>query len=349
MDKLPPGAYNRLLNLLYKKTVPEVSPKVPLVKRVLYDLDQNEKTHKSALDDLMEHSWRQKPMETAIDDVKKKLSNPVLSNILLFSCKNSLVGRRDFHNVFPVNRERFYFLDQQLRKGLDFHVVKGRNPASLIFSGQYYLLFANINQACVYYMETQGKLINGFDLQFDFVLPTENHLKRMASPLIQSSDTSNKSEISIRPDTVGITPISDIFKISPSKSRILKELETLDPDRSRYIKENPDPMYDLMARFIDVPNRYKQVLVKNYPFGLSKPALSNLLWDYQFASPENPQDSITHIHSDPLTQTTSTLLNFKDETNAKRFVRNHHGRRWEKMLDRNDKPLYEPIICEILD
>lgn len=351
MDKLPPGAYGRLLNLLYKKSVPEINNKVPIVKRVLYDQDPHQEPLKSVLDELMEHLWRQKPIEIAVQDVKSALPDTKLSNILHFSCKNSLVGRQDFHNIFPINRERQYFLDQELRKGLLFHVVKARNPVSLLFSGLYYLVFPNLNQTCVYYLETKGKLINGFNLDFEFVLPTEKHLKRMSSPLLQSYDIAlvESAVKSLNPNSVGVAPISDIFRNSPSKCRIIDELKLIDADRSRYMNKDNDPLFHLLELFIDVPGRYKQVLVRNYPFGLSKPALLNLLWDYQLASVENPLSSIAHIHSDPVTQTTSTLLNFRDEVNARRFVRNHHGRRWEKILNRDDKAVYEPILCEILD
>lgn len=351
MNKLPPGAYNRLLNLLYKKTVPEINPKVPIVKRVLYDQDPLEASLKSPLDELMERLWRQKPIETAIEDVKRKLPNTTISNILQFSCRNALAGRQDFHDIFPINRERQYFLDHELRKGLQFHVVKARNPVSLIFSGLYYLVFPNVNQACVYYAETKGKLINGFAMNFEFVLPTEKHLKRISSPLIQTPNNIlvENAVKGISPSSVGLVPISDIFRHSPSKSRIIEELNKLDSDRSCYVNTAKDPLFDLLEIYMDVPGRYKQVLVKNYPFGLSKPALLNLLWDYQLSSPENPLSSISHIHSDPVTQTTSTLLNFRDEANARRFVRNYHGRRWEKILTRDDKALYEPILCEILD
>lgn len=351
MDKLPPGAYNRLLNLLYKKTVPEINTKVPIVKRVLYDQDPNEESLKSTLDELMERLWRQKPMETAVVDVKSESPDIKISNILHFSCKNSLAGRMDFHNIFPINRERQYFLDQELRKGLLFHVVKGRNPVSLIFSGLYYLVFPNVNQACVYYSETKEKLINGFNLKFEFVFPTEKHLKRMSSPLFEAygNSTMENSFKGIDPNSVGSAPISDIFRHSTSKGRIIDELALLKTDRTRYMNNVKDPLYDLLELYMDVPGRYKQVLVRNYPFGLSKPALQNLLWDYQLASVENPLSSIAHIHSDPVTQTTSTLLNFRDEANARRFVRNHHGRRWEKILNRDDKALYDPILCEILD
>lgn len=351
MGKLPPGAHNRLLNLLYKKTVPEINTKLPIVKRVLYDSDPDEASLKSVLDELTERLWRQKPIETATLDVKNTLPNATLSNVLHFPCKNSLVGRLDFHNIFPVNRERHYFLDQELRKGLNFHTVKGRNPVSLKFSGLYYLVFPNVNQACVYYSETKGKVINGFKLNFAFVLPTEQHLKRMSSPLFQAYGNAivENSSKAVDPTSVGIMAIRDIFRHSLSKLRIIDELELLDADRTQYTHTTKDPLFDLLALYMDVPSRYKQVVVRNYPFGLSKPALLNLLWDYQLASTDNPLNSIAHIHSDPVTQTTSTLLNFKDEANARRFVRNHHGRKWEKILNRKDKALYEPILCEILD
>lgn len=345
MTKLSPGAHDRLLNLLYKKTVPEIKTKIPIVKRVLYDPDTATDPQKSVLDELMEYQWDQRPMEEAVADVAKaQLSSP-RSNILRLDCRNAFVGRTDLHNIFPINRERLYSLPQPLRKGLDFHVVKARNPYTLLFTGAYYLVFPNYNQACVYYLETKNKMINGLPLDLQFVSPTETHLCKMGSPLLHADPDMVPSHY--LPSFLANT--ADAFAKSEEQLQIIRKLQDLDLDRSSHMGTEKDPLYDLLAYFMDVPSRYSTVLVKNLPFGISKPALHNLLWNYEFQTLENPQKSIIRLYADPVKQVSVTLMKFRDERNAQRLVRNYHGRRWEKMLSRKEKALYEPLLCEIVD
>lgn len=351
MPRLPQGAYRRLLGLLYKKTVPEITTKIPIVKKVLYDLDLSEESKKSVLDELVENQWKQKPMDTAVQDVLKELPDGQTSSILRFSCKNAYVGGLDMQNIFPINRERMYLLELDLRKGLKFEVVKSRNPINLNFTGAYYLIFPNTAQACVYYMETKSKLINGLTLNLEFIKPTHQHLKKMGSPYLQRDINSilAKNELKVSSDKVGITPIEKIFACSNVKLRIISQLQQLDEDRSRFSGHQTDPVFELLTYFVDAGIRNRLVLVKNLPFGISEPALENLLWDYDLDNQDDPQSSITRIETDPVTQSSKTLIKFSDATDANRFVRNFHGRRWKKMLSRKDKALYEPLLCEIVD
>lgn len=332
MAPLSKGASDRLLNLLYKKTIPEIATKVPKVSKVLYEL--GEEVHKSVLDDLLERQWEQKPMESAVEDVKAQYPSDSYSNILRFSCKNAYVGRKDLHNIFPINRERNYSLHDGLRKGLQFEVVKSRNPANLLFTGSYNLVFPNFNQACIYLLETKGKVINGFDLNLEFISPTESQLKRMTSPHLERGDSIN-------------VPDNEKLEGSTNKSTILHRLDELAKDRTRYIGTTEDPIYPLLLSLMNTSSRYCLVLVKNLPFGLSRHTLPNLLWDYEFENQNNPQLSVTEIVADAASQVNLTLVKFANEASANRFVRNYHGRKWEPV--RKEKALYAPILCEIVD
>lgn len=350
MARLPEGAYRRLLGLLYKKTAPEINTKVPIIKKVLYDLDLSEESNKSALDELLENQWRQKPMDSAVDDVRNHTKAPV-SNLLRFSCQNAYIGARDMESIFPINRERHYFLDLELRKGLQFETIKARNPINLTFSGAYYMIFPNTAQACVYYMETKSKLINGMDLKLEFVQPHLHHLKKMASPYLDRDINRilESHKLNVSSDKVGVTPIEEIFGCSLFKLRTITQLQQLDEDRTRISGHLVDPIFELLTFFVDTNIRNRLVLVKNLPFGISEPALENLLWDYELDNQDDPQSSITRIEMDPVTQSSLTLIKFNDPVEATRFVRNFHGRKWEKMLTRKTKALYEPLLCEIVD
>lgn len=351
MPRLPDGAYKRLLGLLYKKAAPELNTKVPMVKRILYDLDLSEESSKSVLDELVENQWRQKPMETAVQDVQQELATIQPTSLLRFSCKNAYVGGDDMQNIFPINRERKYFLELDLRKGIQFSVVKSRNPISLQFTGAYYLIFPNVSQACVYYMETKAKVINGMDLNLEFVRPIDQHLKKMASPFLQRDINSilAHNKLEVPSDKVGTAPIEKIFACSDFKLRIISQLRQLEEDRSRFVGQTADPLYELLTFFVDSNIRNRLVLVKNLPFGISEPALENLLWDYELDNQDDPQSSITRMEVDPVTQSSKTLIKFSDPIDATRFVRNFHGRRWEKMSSRKEKALYEPLLCEIVN
>lgn len=290
-------------------------------------------------------------MSEAVQDVRKELPNSPISILLRFECKNAFVGGDDLENIFPINREREYLLELDLRKGIKFQTVKARNPLNLQFTGSYYLIFQNLEQACVYYRETRSKVINGLPFKLRFVEPKEQHLKKIASPFLER-DVGNvlkDNKMVSESDKVGLISVEDLFASSSMKSRIITQLKQLDTDRSRNTGHNVDPLFELLTFFVDADIRRRSVLVKNLPFGISEPAIENLLWDYELDNQDDPQKSITRIEIDPLTQTSRTLIKFSDSIDAKRFVRNFHGRKWEKILSRKDKALHEPILCEIVD
>lgn len=343
-------AYDRLLSLLHAKTIPEVRLKIPAVKRILYAHEPDTESESSILDDMMHSRWGEKPMITAIDEVESSLKNSPKSNVLRLRCPVGQVGRADLHNIYPRGRERQFALPEAVKKGLEFHVVKGRNPITLLFAGYYYLVFPNYNHACVYYLESKGKLINGFDVDLEFVSLNSDHLKFMGSPLLHSTNVfepvRNFESLS---ENFRRLQSSEIFKESANQLKIVAELEKVLGDRSAYTNMDTDPLYDILEYFMDIPSRYSLVVVRNLPFGITRPTLNHLLWNYEFATEKNPQKSMRILHSNTTAQITLALMHFKDEANARRFVRNYHGSHWNKMSKANLKPLYEPIRCEIVD
>lgn len=349
MAPLGNPAYNRLLNLLHAKTVPEIREKVSVMKRVLYDHESSPDSETSVLDDMMHSPWEQKPMSMAVEEVEKSMPKLSKSNILRLNCPIAQIGRADLHNIYPMIRDRRFALPELMRKGLNFHVVKARNPISLLFTGSYYLVFPNYNQACVYYLESKGKLINGFEVDLDFVYPNKTNLKYMGSPILHSKNINSIEGFDDLSEKFKQLDSLDLFRDSETQLKIIEELEKVKKDRSAFMNMEKDPLYEILEYFMDVPSRYNLVIVRNLPFGVTKPNLNQLLWNYEFATENNPQDSMGILHCSPATQVTLALMRFKDETNARRFVRNYHGRPWNKMSKSNVKPLYESIRCEIVD
>ena len=357
-SKLSKGASNRLLNLLYTTTSTEIATKVPIVSKYLYQQDEtltnekpNEKAKGSILDGLMENEWKQKPLETAVEDLPKTNAARRKSNILKFNCQNSFISYNDFYNIYPINRERKYYLSDELRKGIQFKVVKARNPINLLPTGAYYLIFPNYKHACVYWLETIDKQINGFDLNFEFVGATANELKYMSSPLLDSSINELLHNHKIRIEkTIGNTPIQNIFQHSPYKSSIITQIMNLEKKKiENYEYLDLDPVYGPIIDLIDTNSRVALVLVRNLPFGLSKHALPKLLWDYELAPLAKFSNCFTTIVNDPINQVHLNLIRFANKDNAQRFVRNFHGRKWESVQSEKEKKFYEPILCEIVD
>lgn len=341
--KPPQGSSERIVSLM-KKAEKDVSSKVPMVMRRLYELDPNESTT-SILEDLVDNGPKQKSTFQARDDVRSIAPDSPSTNVLRFECRNAYIGRRDFYNVQPIPRERLYSYKPPLNKGLRFDLVKARNPLNLLFSGAYYLVFPNHLQACLYYMETRHKVMNGFNMKLEFVSPNEKHLGRMGSPLLEPS-ASHKPHSSL--SSTSNPSFENIFKTSKEKSLILEKLEQLKDVKDDSLADT-HPNYLLLQRFMNIPTRYQLVLVRNLPFGLSSQTLSDLLWDYKFSDMIALLNSWKQIICDPITQTNLTLIHFGDEQSAMRFVRNFHGRRWDPVNKGREKQLYQPVLCEILE
>lgn len=173
--KLSKGASDRLLNLLYSTTLVEIANKTPLVTKFIHDhqpssLNATQPPHKSILDDLMTYDWNQKPFVQAEVDLPKVPSTAIHSNILKFRCKNNFISGETFQNLYPIKRERKYQLSSQAeeKNGVKVDVVKARNPLDLQPTGVYYLLFKSFTHAAAYWLETLGKVTNGFDLRLEF-------------------------------------------------------------------------------------------------------------------------------------------------------------------------------------
>lgn len=352
--KLSKGASNRLLNLLYTTTSTEVATKVPIVSKYLYQQDEaksSEETKGSILDGLMENEWKQKPLEAAMEDLPNIETVRRKSNILKFNCQNSFIGYKDFYDIYPINRERKYYLSDELRKGIQFKVIKARNPVNLLHTGAYYLIFPNYKHACVYWMEAIGKQINGFHLNFEFVSATANELKYMTSPLLDNTinDVLHNQGIKLN-KTIGNTPIQNIFQYSANKASVIGQVMALEKVKhENYEFLELDPIYPPLLSLIDVNSRVSLVLVRNLPFGLSRHALPKLLWDYELAPLSKFSNCFTTILNDPINQVHLCLIRFANKENAKRFVRNFHGRKWESVQSEREKKIYNPILCEIVD
>ncbi|ODV64826.1 hypothetical protein HYPBUDRAFT_154156 [Hyphopichia burtonii NRRL Y-1933] len=357
MSKLPKASSDRLLNLLYTATAKEVSNKVPIVTKHLYaNQDRPESGeaagNKSEFETLLQNPYNHKPMIQAMEDMAQIDSRSIKSTVLRFRCPSSLLTPNDFYYIYPINRERQYLLNGSLHQGLTFSVVKGRNPTTLMFNGSYYLIFPNYNQACIYWLETKLKYINGFNVNFEFVDITESSLKNLSSPFLKPSYISS----SFASDTLNpnITPIHKIFKESDYHSKVLEEIFKLrkhNYDPVKYTEKSIDPIFHQLNKFVLPKLRQKLVLVKNLPFNLSKYTLSKLLWNYDLEPLSNQSLCFTTIINDPLVQTRLTLIRFADSLNARRFVRNFHGRKWDNIqfAEKKERKVYDPILCELLE
>ncbi|CAH2353303.1 hypothetical protein CLIB1423_10S01948 [[Candida] railenensis] len=335
-SKLSKGASDRLLNLLYASSSVEIANKTPLVAKFIHDLpsasavDQPQPP-RSILEDLTSNNWNRKPWSSVASDLPETSATQIRSNILKFKCKNNFISNDTFHNLYPIERERKYQLPTSLVKnGPPFFAIKGRNSLDLQPVGVYYLVFQSFSSAAAYWLETAGKVINGFDFKLEFMELTSKDLNQMSSPHISSSYG----------EQVRAPLIDHPHSVKSPKSQSLAK------------KEDLTYPYSLMLDYSMFEARQSMVLVKNLPFGLSKHALPKILWDYDLATSHDTgthEDCITSVISDPVNQVSLTLIRFADRTNAVRFIRNFHGRKWESIQTKKEKKLYEPILCEILD
>lgn len=332
-SKLSKGASDRLLNLLYATSLVEIANKTPLVAKFIHDLplpssvDQPQPP-RSILEDLTSNNWNRKPWSLVALDLPETPATQIRSNILKFKCKNNFISNDTFHNLYPIERERKYQLPTSLVKnGPPFFAIKGRNPLDLQPVGVYYLVFQSFSLAAAYWLETAGKVVNGFDFKLEFMELTSKDLNQMSSPHISALYGEQVQ-----------TPLLE-HPQQPKLQLLVKNVEVSYP-------------YSLLLDYSMFDARQSMVLVKNLPFGLSKHALPKILWDYNLATSHGTgihPDCITSVISDPVNQVSLTLIRFADRTNAIRFIRNFHGRKWESIQTKKEKKLYEPILCEILD
>lgn len=338
MSKLGADASKRLVQLLYKTTSTEIAPKLAYITKYLYE-HQQQQPQKSLLDDLTENQWKQKPLIRVVDE---KLLQPFLkSNILKFKCHNGYINNDNFHNLFPINRERKYNIDGDNRKtGFEFYAIKSRNPVNLIFEGFYYLIFKNYIEAAVYYIETKNKLINGVNLHLEFIDVNESELKHMVSPYL-GSDISNKMIPHLARTPTGKMLFPDFLKHTPKKLNLVNKILKL--PKNDYNSLDQFNNFQLLINLIELNSRKSCVLVKNLPFDMKKSTLLKLLWDYKLAEKE----PIIPLILDPSRETSLYLFRFQNVNCATRFMRNYHGKRWNTI--NHEKKLYEPILCEIID
>lgn len=202
-------------------------------------------------------------------------------------------------------------------------------------------------------MEMRDKMVNGFDIKLEFVIPKESELKYMLSPFF---DTDINGSLKNKPlpilDLVPKTPLSTIFHSSKRKLQQTKQLKkasaSIDRTSDSYTLLDTDPTHDILLSFLDVDVRNRYVLVRNLPIDLSPHALPKLLWDYDLADLPDLSDCFTTVRLDPVNQVHLKVIRFADHTNAQRFVRNYHGKKWHLVQAGDDKPLPKPILCEVL-
>ncbi|KAK6465405.1 hypothetical protein DFJ63DRAFT_316613 [Scheffersomyces coipomensis] len=362
-SKLSNKASEKLMSLLYNATSQKVAPTLPRITKHLYDnnnqTDQNQSSS-SYLDTLVKNDWNLKPMIEAVKDLPLRSNTHLHSNILKFNCVNSFITANDFKSIYPNYPERTYSIipkqDESIvpttnHSDLQFNVIKSRQALNLQFQHSYYLIFPNYIQACVYYNEVLHKTINGFELtDFQFVDPTEQELKNMISPHYQTYSLSP----GLFPSKTNISTIkfNHLFP-SNQQSQLVKDITALTSIKSEpsstYTLEQahtPHPNYNLLIDLINPNIRGNMVLVKNLPFGLSKHTLPRLLWNYDL----NDRNPIISIIKDPKHQINTSLIKFKNPTNAQRFFRNFHGKKWDKFQHhQKEKILYDPILCEIIN
>lgn len=347
----PPKETEQLLSLLKKgikkpdEAEKKIAPHVPLITRKLYELSPDQPIL-SVLDELMgKKGFRQKSTAGVKDDVKNILPELPRSNILRFDCRNAYIGPKDLFNIQPIPRERLYLYKPPLTNGISFSSVKARHPLTLLFSGAYYLFFPNHFQACLYYMETRDRVVNGYPFKLKFVTPTTSHLRLIGSPYLEpDGDYKLLRQSRLDPHK----DFDKIFSVSADKSSLLPQINSADFSEDTLTVE-PHPVYEQLQNFANIKSRLKLVLVRNLPFGLKRDDLTHLLWNYNFHNLHNPSASFTDIINEPTTQTHLTVIHFGDELSAQRFVRNYHGRRWDPTRKNKEQALYQPLLCEILE
>lgn len=279
----------------------------------------------------MENDWNQKPLSQAETDLPKLASTQIKSNVLKFNCKNNYISGDTFRNLYPIKRERKYQLPPDIvQRGPALAAIKGRDPHDLRPLGLYYLIFEDFTQAAAYWLETLGKVTNGFDLNLEFTELSSKELSHISSPHLDKQ-AGIEVQQNDGPDSMMALARERVTDIQPSdpSSPLVYELEDV-LTLSQYLI------------------RKSTVLVKNLPFGLSKHALPKILWDYQLRHLDYSH-SIHTVVNDPINQLHLKMISFADEQNARRFVRNYHGRKWDSVQTVKEKKLYEPILCEVVE
>lgn len=341
------NARDKLLSMLYTATAPEILPKIDAVKKHLYDLPGDcgpspaPVPARLVLDDLTDNEWRQKDVRIALTEISRVVGEPFPKLIALrFSTPVLLFSSTDFRRLFPLNRERRFLLPSGLRSGLELQCVKARNPLNLMFDNAYYLIFPNYLQACLYYIETRGKVLNGLPVKLRFVNP-KTHLAMLASPFF------DRNTVSV-PDTLpfGQRPRLDKLFVPGSTMGNLIERIQIESSSQNPECEAVEPLFKSLVAFSAVSPRQLMVVVRNLPFGLSKHTLPALLWNYDLVS-TNPVKVLAH---DPINQVHLQLLQFQTPQGAARFVRNFHGRKWDySQHHKQETRFYDPILCEVVD
>lgn len=306
MSKPSTEATKKLMNLLYSSTASQISSTksiisdvtTPTISRMLYN---DQESTVPTLDKIT--SKLKMPAENAILSLWPEYK----SNIVRFKCPNSYITKHDMWKLLPSERNCKYNL-----KLSPFELIKSRNK-QLEFRNKYYLLFENQLNAAVYIKETEGKIINGIELNFEFMKLSESLLESMSHP-----------------------KISDFSKINEILQ--LEENESIEISNTK-IFDN----YKFLKNWLN-PNRENYVIVRNWPYGLNEGTVYRLLWNYQLIN-------IIDVVSDIYNENRMVLLQFGNPKDSARFIRNYHGKKWDYLQGKsNRRPretiFYQPLLCE---
>ncbi|RLV91300.1 hypothetical protein JA1_003955 [Spathaspora sp. JA1] len=106
-----------------------------------------------------------------------------------------------------------------------------------------------------------------------------------------------------------------------------------------------DDNYEILQQLISRDERSKYVRIQNLPFNLKPGTIQKLLWDYNL-----PNSKVIPITKDLTNETNISLIKFNHIMDAQRFVRNFHGKKWDRINKKDPEiQFFEPILCEIVD
>lgn len=325
MSKPTTEATKKLMNLLYSSTTSQISASksiisdvtTPKISRMLYN-DQEPTTTIPSTSNI--------PM--TFDNISSKLKIPsenallslwpnFRSNILQFKCPNSYITKYDFWKLIPNERNCKY----NLKLNPTFEIIKKRNN-QLDFMNEYYLIFENQLNACVYIKETEGKLINGIKLNFEFIELNKKILESM-----------------------NFKKISDFNKINGILN-LNEKVVGVDEDDKDLMSNIKFDNFEVLKNWLNVDKRENYVIVRNWPFGLNESSVFRLLWNYDLIN-------IIDVVSDVTNEKRTVLLEFNNFKDANRFIRNYHGRKWDYLQGKSNKRhketiFYQPLLCEKL-
>lgn len=359
----------KLINLLYKEaaTSTDTSQAIPRITRQLYndpdsdlDADAADSTTNNDLLSTYQTTKRKLPATEALK-TGPHISTP--SNILSFKCINLFITKQDFKNLLPKEHQLTYSLNPIN----NFEMVKRRSGPLLQFQNEYILIFKSHLNAKIFQLETQGKLINGIQFRTEFQCFDDIIDDLVPEKLRVANHESLIHEIeSLKQYTTSSssTPNASLLdQIKSLKQHHIATSSSSTPSQFEPIISCPlyDESYPILTHLINAPNRAKSILIHNWPFGLKKDLVIESLWNYNLSRSNGEQEQETNsasspppiepIYSNVIQGINLIKMNFMNEYDALRFIRNFHGTKWLKLqnfrkVEEKVSPL--PLLCETL-